>query len=420
MVSGEEIWYYFTAVDGVGNSAIDPEDAPDHYYEFSILPILGSVSDQGILLVDKHARPTWGEDRDGGGLNYERPLTNYHSQYYFTEMLDILGYEYDVYDVDVESANNNQSDGPDSSGYKYYDTQIWFTDDFDTHIIDPVDQENLVAWLNQSSEGKERNLLMTGNDIGYELMEVGRETMGFYSVWLASSYEDNEVGTVTIDSMPTVRDRAGGDDFLTYEDGEFMLRGGCPTLDYYDVVDASAGLSGTQVVADYVKQDASTRPAGVAYTHPTMGYQTVNLGFGMEFMVDGMEPNGYFRTGVNDRVDLLENVMAYFGKTPSGPGTGIVDGGSRNALSNAYPNPFNPLTKIAYSVREAGPVTIEVYNVAGKVVRTLLDTEVEAGVSGHVVWDGKDDVGEKCASGVYFYRIAAPGFTSSRKMVMLK
>jgi flagellar hook assembly protein FlgD len=98
----------------------------------------------------------------------------------------------------------------------------------------------------------------------------------------------------------------------------------------------------------------------------------------------------------------------------------VVDGGARNELSHAYPNPFNPMTRIAYSTKETGPVTIEVYNVAGKVVRTLLDTELEAGARGFVIWDGTSEGGEKCASGVYFYRIAAPGFTESHKMIMLK
>jgi flagellar hook assembly protein FlgD len=93
---------------------------------------------------------------------------------------------------------------------------------------------------------------------------------------------------------------------------------------------------------------------------------------------------------------------------------------TKNVLSHAAPNPFNPVTKIAFSVKEAGPVTIQVYNVAGKVVRTLLDTELDAGTDGYVVWDGTNDGGERCASGVYFYRIQAPGFAASRKMVMLK
>ena len=201
------------------------------------------------------------------------------------------------------------------------------------------------------------------------------------------------------------------------------MRGSCPVLGHFDVLEPRSGVSGNETAVDYVKQDASVRPAGVAYTHPTLGYQTVNLGFGMDFMVDGKHASrtpGYFNTGVEDRVNLLSNIMDYFGRAPTGPGTGVSDGTLRNELSLARPNPFNPVTRIAYSVKDAGPVTIEVYNVAGRVVRTLLDTDVDAGASGYVVWDGTGESGERCASGVYFYRIAAPGFTASRKMIMLK
>jgi flagellar hook assembly protein FlgD len=75
---------------------------------------------------------------------------------------------------------------------------------------------------------------------------------------------------------------------------------------------------------------------------------------------------------------------------------------------------------ISYAVKDGGQTTIRVYNVAGKVVRTLLDRELAAGTSGRVVWDGTDDAGERCAAGVYFYRILATGFSSSGKMVLLR
>jgi len=65
-------------------------------------------------------------------------------------------------------------------------------------------------------------------------------------------------------------------------------------------------------------------------------------------------------------------------------------------------------------------VTIEVYSVAGRLVRTLLDADLTAGVAGSVVWDGTNDRGERCASGVYFCRVTAPGFAATRKLVMLK
>jgi len=181
------------------------------------------------------------------------------------------------------------------------------------------------------------------------------------------------------------------------------------------------------LIAEYVDGDMNVHPAGVAYTHPTLGYQTVNLGFGMEFMQAGdctdfayYTPDGYFETGLPNRCYLMGQIMEYFDKLPTGGGTDVPEGAFRNTLSDAHPNPFNPLTRIAYSVKEAGPVTVNVYNVAGKQVRTLLDEELEAGASGELVWNGLDDHGTRCASGVYFYRIEAPGFTASRKMVILK
>jgi hypothetical protein len=416
MVQGAEIHYYFEAYDGQGNYATYPGDAPDVYYEISILPIVASYANPGILLVDKHGRRTPSMERD----------YRHSSEYFFREMLGILGYEWDTYDVEVPSGSTDQSDGPDTSGYKYYDTQIWFTDEFDSYTIKPPDQERLVAWLSQAP-AKDRNLLITGNDWGKELIEVGKETLQFYTTWMASDYVDDAVGAVTVDSIPAVVDAAGGFDFLTYDDSEFILRGACPQLHYYDVTQPNPSITGgTEVVAYYKKLDTTQRPAGVAYTHQTLGYKAVNLGFGMQFIADGTSgganytPEGYFKCGIEDRVDLMANIMTYFGQAPA-PGyeTGIGEGG-KNVLSHAYPNPFNPVTKIAYSVKEAGPVTIQVYNVAGKVVRTLLDTEVDAGASGYVVWDGTGESGQKCASGVYFYRIAAPGFSTSRKMIMLK
>jgi hypothetical protein len=409
IVPGSEIFYYYSATDGVGNSATHPDDAPARYYEMSILPLEATVSEPGLLLVDKHRRRIPGETR-----NYDHT-----SQYYYREMLGILGYDWETYEVEVESGSI-KSEGPDSMGMKYYDTQIWFSNRFDTKTIKPRDQEYLINWLSQSGEGKERNLLITGNDWAYELMETARETLGFFETWLSGHYIDNTVGSVTVDSVPTLSDHAGGYDFMTYDDGRCIVVGGCPYLQSFDVIEPASGSVGTETVADYIKQDTTVRPAGFAYTHGTLGYQAIGLGFGIEFMMDSMLPSGYYETGIWDRQNLMQNIMDYFGKTPDGPGTGVVDGGLRNALSHAYPNPFNPVTKIAYSVKESGPVSIEVYNVAGRVVRTLLSEELDAGTSGYVVWDGRGDGGEKCASGVYFYRIAAPGFSTSRKMVMLK
>ena len=83
-------------------------------------------------------------------------------------------------------------------------------------------------------------------------------------------------------------------------------------------------------------------------------------------------------------------------------------------LSQNYPNPFNPTTEISFSLPSASHVKLEVFNVMGQKVATLVDGQCEAGE--HVVqWDGRD-----AASGVYFYRLQADDFVGTKKMLLLK
>jgi hypothetical protein len=90
------------------------------------------------------------------------------------------------------------------------------------------------------------------------------------------------------------------------------------------------------------------------------------------------------------------------------------------ALRNNYPNPFNPSTTIKYALPEASYVQLEVYNVVGQVVRTLVADHQNAGR--YVVqWDASDDSGQSLSSGIYFYRLQAGGeFLDVKKMLLLK
>ncbi len=177
-------------------------------------------------------------------------------------------------------------------------------------------------------------------------------------------------------------------------------------------------------MAEYVTSDMVVWPAGVAYTDATLGYQTVNLGFGMEFMIGDLKLDGRYTTGCPDRVDLIANIMEYFQKAPTGPGTGTDDGGVFvNRLDHARPNPFNPVTTIDFSLAADGRATIRVFDAAGRVVRTLVDREVEAGPHA-IVWNGTTDSGARAASGVYFVKMETTGhtdtFRATRKLVLLK
>jgi len=89
------------------------------------------------------------------------------------------------------------------------------------------------------------------------------------------------------------------------------------------------------------------------------------------------------------------------------------------SLVQNYPNPFNPTTSIRYSIEETGPVSLDIYNIKGQLVKTLYHGNAEIG-SHTAIWNGLDNSGNACSSGVYFYRLRTPKTSLVRKMLMLK
>ncbi len=90
-----------------------------------------------------------------------------------------------------------------------------------------------------------------------------------------------------------------------------------------------------------------------------------------------------------------------------------------SGLDVCHPNPFNPMTTITYRVANTGPVTLRLYDLGGRLVRTLVDDVVAFGPH-EVRWDGRDDLGQVVASGVYFMRLETPGFMQVRQMTLLR
>ncbi|MCB5246543.1 MAG: S8 family serine peptidase [Candidatus Cloacimonetes bacterium] len=88
-------------------------------------------------------------------------------------------------------------------------------------------------------------------------------------------------------------------------------------------------------------------------------------------------------------------------------------------LKGNFPNPFNPSTQISFELASAGPVSLEIYNQKGQLVKTLVDSELPAGQHS-VQWNGRDGHDSPVSSGVYFYRMRSGKFTSTRKMVLMK
>lgn len=114
--------------------------------------------------------------------------------------------------------------------------------------------------------------------------------------------------------------------------------------------------------------------------------------------------------------DVYIDAITWSGLTAGGAGEAFAQGDAPlvTRLGQNSPNPFNPNTEIAFTLAQPGRVSLKIFNLRGELVQTLVDGNLGAGVYTRT-WEAGDR-----ASGVYFYRLEAPGFAETRKMIMLK
>jgi hypothetical protein len=111
-----------------------------------------------------------------------------------------------------------------------------------------------------------------------------------------------------------------------------------------------------------------------------------------------------------NRQTVLEGTGGY-----EGPDIPLAD-----ALNQNFPNPFNPATTVAFDLAKPAAVRIGIYDVSGRLVKTLVDRSMEAG-SHEVLWNGTNSAGTGVPSGVYFYMMTtSEGFSATRKMILLR
>ncbi len=139
------------------------------------------------------------------------------------------------------------------------------------------------------------------------------------------------------------------------------------------------------------------------------------------FTVAGRTPGSYFymvrALDAEDQWSVFSNME----EAVVHPQTSVDDDPMplRFALDQNYPNPFNPQTSIEFTIDSPGRVELTVYNILGMKVCSLVDGDLVAG-SYNVIFDGLDDNGKQVSAGVYFYRLRAGDFISTRKMTVLK
>ena len=90
------------------------------------------------------------------------------------------------------------------------------------------------------------------------------------------------------------------------------------------------------------------------------------------------------------------------------------------ALSQCFPNPFNPMTTISFDMPVAGKADLRIFDVRGRLVRKLTGGEVLPAGRKAVIWQGRDDSGRTVATGVYFYRLVVGDFIATKRMTLIK
>jgi len=271
-----------------------------------------------------------------------------------------------------------------------------------------------------------RNLLATGDGfLGAIYAEPDGSGINMLNFFFGVNFQTDDVRT-SIDgqSAPTVSFVANTTALTLSTD--FVAYGSCPNFKQFDGITENTDPT-SQRVAEFLDKN------GDPGAYPGYAAMVVNeLMTGAKVVVCPVDFNSWYTpygggakvpAPPQARVQLLCDILSYFYGDPAycdthlGSGTGVPV--QQPFYAKNWPNPFNPITKIEFSLPRDGHVSLKVYNVRGELVRTLVDENRTAGVN-VIEWDGSDDRGQSVASGVYFYETRTAGKSTVNKMALVK
>lgn len=331
-----------------------------------------------------------------------------------------------------------------------YRSILFNSGNFSGEALRNGDADLLINWLTNtdfSRQNFQKGLWLSGNQIASILDNPERSTsQQLLSAFAAVSVPlDDSYLEQTGDSTMCVRlDAVSGRHFGTAGSYSSAFGNGCPALLSFNVLSAIGGAGGVGNL-NYVNQDEAGTPvtsfASVSNNKFTVGqgnYGVVTDAFSLHLL--RQTPAGWTGEDCGADTSFIESaiftrvndVFNWFGvptgsailKDPASIIVGVDESepvaGIRTALFQNTPNPFNPRTTVRYQLGTKSHVTLGIFDVTGRLVRTLVD---KAQVAGEytIAWDGSTDAGEAVSSGVYWARMnTADGFEASTKMVVLK
>ncbi len=208
----------------------------------------------------------------------------------------------------------------------------------------------------------------------------------------------------------------GGFPFTSGESRIYEVASGGTVSEYASgftgAIDLTRDLDGDLVILQYGSFSNGFQPnTGRAIKLASSGNETLTTGLnfatGIAYDTDG---NIYFSM-------MEDGEIQKFGVPTSVDD--IIGTADQNILDHSYPNPFRTSTNISFTVGDPGDVRVEVFNVLGQQVRTLVNNFVTAGKH-EVVWDGTDAAGRKLSPGKYIYRLSTNSASTSRSAILLR
>jgi hypothetical protein len=335
-----------------------------------------------------------------------------------------IGESYDTYYTNRPDSGVGNGLGGRATSYSLinYDNMLYSSGDLTIVTIANADYNNdpsddvgvLDAWLRQGDKG----LFLTGDALISDLVQSGAATTQFVEDWIKVTYVTGDLRPLLSNqATPMVRADMGNGVFP--DDLSWIAYGGCAIINQFDALEADVA-NGALRLAEFTDPSGQggqySYSAATLFQHPDYGSQVVSMPY--DFMEIYDAPGGEKANApLSARAQVLESVLALFGVEGDPLDVSSVPGADRFAIRN-YPNPFNPSTKIEYTMPRAGHLSLKVFNVRGELVKTLIDDHVES--SGSIMWDGSDDRGAKVSSGVYFYEARTAGQVQVQKMALVK
>ncbi len=251
--------------------------------------------------------------------------------------------------------------------------------------VDENDRAVLAEYLDGGG-----NLFITGQDIGWELTDLGGTALSWYNNYLHATYIADDTNMLTLQGVPGDPITAGLS--LAISGGD-----GANNQQYPSDIDPRGAFASTILTYDASRNGGIKVDTGV--------YKVVYLSFGFEAI-----------STAADREALMQGIIDWMAPVDSGVGDDLPY--AVRKLENV-PNPFNPMTNIRFSVGADTRVKLEVYDVKGRLIRSLADGLRHQG-DHQVTWDGHDNDGRALPSGTYFCRVESDGKAESLKMMLVR